>query len=108
MLQLASGTRYFIDVSVTDPVAATQALASLPADTLRSMPVPGDGRAGVYQPDGLITASRRPERFVFWPLGVPSAGAMRQPGTHAISFIGRRHFDDAHLLEKLLVRSTPD
>ncbi len=107
VLQLASGTRYFIDVSVTDPVAATQALASLPADTLRSMPVPDAGRASVYEPNGLVAASRRPERFVFWPLGVSSAGTMRQPGTHAISFIGRRHFDDAYLLEKLLIRSTP-
>jgi len=35
-------------------------------------------------------------------MGVPSAGAMRQWGTHAVAFLGKRHFDEPRLLEKLL------
>jgi hypothetical protein len=34
--------------------------------------------------------------------GVARAGAMRPRGTHAIAFLGRRHFDDPRLLEKFL------
>jgi hypothetical protein len=33
--------------------------------------------------------------------GVPSAGAMRERGRHATAFIGRRHFDEATLLDNL-------
>jgi len=39
---------------------------------------------------------------VLWPMGVASAGAMRQWGRHATAFIGRRHFDDPWLLDALL------
>jgi hypothetical protein len=33
-------------------------------------------------------------------MGIASAGAMRQWGRHATAFVGRRHFDDADLLER--------
>jgi hypothetical protein len=33
-------------------------------------------------------------------MGIDNAGAMRQWGTHATAFIGRRHFDDADLIER--------
>ena len=33
-------------------------------------------------------------------MGIQRVGAMRQWGRHATAFVGRRHFDDAELLEK--------
>ena len=39
------------------------------------------------------------ERFLFWPMGVPAPGAMRQRGHHTTAFVGRRHFDDPWLIE---------
>jgi hypothetical protein len=47
-----------------------------------------------------IASYERGERFLFWPMGIASPGAMRQAGTQATAFIGRRHFDDADLVEK--------
>jgi len=38
-----------------------------------------------------------------WPLGIPSAGAMRQWGHHATAFVGRRHFDEPFLIERYFV-----
>jgi len=49
--------------------------------------------------DGTIPGTERGERFLFWPMGVTSAGTMRQWGKHATAFLGRRHFDDADLIE---------
>jgi hypothetical protein len=72
-------------------------------DELRSLPrFPGEGapRRSVFGPQGLIAGSERPERLLFWPMGIRSAGAMRQWGRQATAFIGRRHFDDADLLER--------
>ena len=54
----------------------------------------------VYQPNGLVAGSERGERFFFWPMGIASAGQMRQWSHHATAFVGRRHFDDARLIEK--------
>jgi len=97
-------------VTAADSVPAARAaraepLAPLPLDRLRSLPRPDGGHASAYDPDGFITESNRPERFLLWPLGVPKAGTMRQPGHQAIAFIGRRHFDDPRLLERLLERA---
>lgn len=69
-------------------------------DRLRSLPLESAGAVrhrNWFDRDGLIAASARFERFFLWPLGVPSAGAMRQQGHHAIAFVGRRHFDAAWL-----------
>ncbi|MGR9036922.1 MAG: hypothetical protein ACU83O_10100 [Gammaproteobacteria bacterium] len=72
------------------------------ADRLRNLPMPDGSRRSLFGEDGIIDASRRTERFLLWPFGVASPGAMRQWGTHAIAFTGKRHFDDPFLLEKLL------
>lgn len=71
-----------------------------PLDQLRGQ-TQGGGR--LYGEDGLIAGTERPERFLLWPTGVVSAGAMRQWGHHAVSFVGRRHFDDPFLLDRYFV-----
>jgi hypothetical protein len=47
-----------------------------------------------------MAGSERGERYFFWPMGIESAGQLRQWGRHATAFVGRRHFDDARLLDK--------
>ena len=69
-------------------------------DELRSLPLPQGGSRSVFGPDGLIAGTERGERFLFWPMGIASPGAMRQAGTQATAFVGRRHFDDADIVEK--------
>ncbi len=69
-------------------------------DDLRSMPVAGGAFRSMFAPDGLVPGTERGERALFWPMGVPSAGAMRQWGRHSTAFLGRRHFDDADLMER--------
>ena len=72
---------------------------------LRSLSMPQGGTRSVFGPDGLVPGSERAERFLFWPMGIASAGAMRQWGHHATAFVGRRHFDDADLIEARFVIS---
>jgi hypothetical protein len=70
---------------------------------VRALPLPaaaGGGTRSIYGPDGMVPGSERAERFVFWPMGVPSAGQMRQWGHHATAFVGRRHFDDPRLIDR--------
>ena len=67
--------------------------------TLRSLQYYDDGHKSLFQENAIVAGSQRKERWFFWPLGVPSAGAMRQWGNHATAFIGRRHFDEPYLIE---------
>jgi hypothetical protein len=69
-------------------------------DELRTLPLPNGGSRSAFGADGLVAGSERGERFLFWPMGIASPGAMRQSGTQATAFVGRRHFDDADLVEK--------
>lgn len=73
-------------------------------DELRSLSSE-DGYRSLFGKYGLVAGTERSERFLFWPMGIRSPGAMRQWGRHATAFNGRRHFDDAFLIESLFERT---
>lgn len=81
--------------------AAVYRFAAL--DELRSLPHP-EGRRSLYGRDGLVPGTRRLERWLLWPSGVRSPGAMRQWGRHATAFVGEAHFDDPDLLGRYFTR----
>ena len=98
-------THYLANVSETsmgdEDMIKTYQLA--PYDELRSMSSVIGARS-IFDQHGLVPGTERGERFLFWPMGIRSAGAMRQWGTHATAFLGRRHFDDAFLIQKRFKR----
>lgn len=100
LLRIASGTHYIERVSVVRGSDSLVRYAIEPYGELRSLSRLDGPRASAFGPDGLVRGSERPERFLFWPMGIRSAGAMRQWGRQATAFVGRRHFDDADLFEK--------
>ncbi len=70
---------------------------------LRSLPDSKGGRRSMFSPDSLVLGSERLERFILWPTGVVSPGAMRQWGRHAVAFVGKRHFDDPDSMSKMFM-----
>jgi len=100
VVTIASGTHYIERVAVVRGSDSLVRYGVRPYDELRSLPRAGGAHASVFGPDGLIAGTERLERFLFWPMGIASAGAMRQWGRHATAFVGRRHFDDADLFER--------
>lgn len=106
LFRIASGTHALTGIAAL-PVDSAQgtAYALRPADDLRTLPQEGGtGRRSLYGPDGFVAGTERGERFLFWPMGIASPGAMRQWGHHATAFVGRRHFDDADLIEARFAR----
>ncbi|WP_420466112.1 hypothetical protein [Panacagrimonas sp.] len=104
-VRLKSGTH-----AVQRVLAADQARAAggreyelQPYDELLLLPLPEGGTRSLFGPDGLVAGTERGERFWLWPSGVRSAGAMRQWGRHATTFVGQTHFDDPFLFETVLV-----
>jgi hypothetical protein len=103
-VRLASGSHYVVGLQ---PAAAVEGRPVTPYtllddNALRTLPV-SDGPAGstrsAFWPNGIVPGSERGERLLFWPMGIDSPGAMRQWGRQPTAFVGRRHFDDADLLE---------
>lgn len=113
---LQPGQRMVIRVRAADhyiqrvyPDADTRGVAYQLLDNQHLLTVrDADGKAhSLFDDAGLLRASARPERYLLWPFGISSAGAMRRSGTHAIAFVGVRHFDDAYLLDELVELNTP-
>ncbi|RFC35013.1 MAG: hypothetical protein DID92_2727744446 [Candidatus Nitrotoga sp. SPKER] len=107
VLRIAPGThfiqRIYHDASPPKLLSTVQPMAWEEYDTLRSLPT-ADGYRSLFGRYGLIVGTERTERFLLWPMGIRSPGAMRQWGRHATAFVGRRHFDDAFLIESLFIK----
>ncbi|NOT13092.1 MAG: hypothetical protein HOP23_14855 [Methylococcaceae bacterium] len=101
VIRIAAGTHYVERVySLTSTPLPTIKYGLLDADDLRSLALSDGTRRSLFGEDGLVAGTERAERFLFWPMGIPSPGAMRQWGHHATAFVGSRHFDDPYLLEQ--------
>jgi hypothetical protein len=85
------------------PETAVYSLADY--DELRSLPDTKGGRRSMFSPDSLAPGSERLERFILWPTGVVSPGAMRQWGRHAVAFVGERHFDDPFFMDSMFMKN---
>ena len=100
LLRVASGTHYIEGVSLVRGIDAVARYELRDYGELRSLHSLEGGTRSAFGSDGLVPGTERPERHLFWPMGIRSAGAMRQWGRHATAFVGRRHFDDADLFEQ--------
>jgi hypothetical protein len=99
VVRIASGSHY-IQRIYTDKAKGTP-YAWRDYQALYAVPVEGDSRRSLFGPHGLVAGTERAERWLLWPMGIPSPGGMRERGHHATAFVGWRHFDDANLLEQL-------
>lgn len=99
-LRVETGTHYLQRVSIGTSEPGDTEYGFAADDGLRSLSRPDGTRRSAFAPDGVVPGSERGERYLFWPMGVPEPGAMRQWGRHPTAFIGRRHFDEARLLER--------
>jgi hypothetical protein len=99
VLRLESGSHYLQRVTIEPRSEPARRYALDDDRRLAVLPRPGGGTHSAYGSDGLVPGSERGERLFFWPMGIASAGQMRQWGRHATAFVGRRHFDDPLLLD---------
>jgi hypothetical protein len=99
-IHVATRSHYIERITIDAPGGASTRYTLVPEDELRSLPMPSGERRSAFGTDGLMFGTERLERFFFWPMGIPSAGAMRQWGNHATAFVGERHFDDTDLFER--------
>lgn len=105
VLYLSSREHHLVDLRFEDGSHAGDSYRLAAYQALRGQSYAG-GR--LFDADGMLPGSERSERWLLWPAGIPSAGAMRQWGHHAVAFTGRRHFDDPFLLERYFALPAPE
>jgi hypothetical protein len=101
VLRVESGTHYLQRVLLGDARSSQVAASYTLQDerTLTALARRAGGTRSAYGADALIPGTERAERWFLWPMGIESAGQMRQWGHHATAFVGRRHFDDPLLFD---------
>jgi hypothetical protein len=101
VLRIESGPHYLQRVFMTSEAQSATAVTYKLQDerTLTTLARRSGGTRSAYGQDGFIAGSERAERWFIWPMGIESAGQMRQWGHHATAFVGRRHFDDPLLFD---------
>jgi hypothetical protein len=87
----------------SQPEAETYSLVDY--GELRSLHDTQGGRRSMFSQDSLAPGSERLERFILWPTGVVSPGAMRQWGRHPVAFVGERHFDDPFSMDSMFTET---
>lgn len=103
VLRLAAATHYLeaLDVQPANSLSGAHTVHGWrDYDELRALPLPGGRSRSVFDRHGFMPGTDRLESWLFWPMGIARAGAMRQWGRQATAFVGRRHFDDARLIEQ--------
>jgi hypothetical protein len=112
IIQVAASTHYIdsFDIVDTTPNAAERSVYQIiDYDELNALAAPAlavgqpPATRSAFDSRGFIPGTERLESFLFWPMGIANAGAMRQAGRQPTAFIGRRHFDDADLFESRFV-----
>ena len=68
-------------------------------DHLERLPHSDQTYESIFNSKGIAKNTDRIEPLIFFPMGVPDVGSMRQRGHHAIKFVGRAHFDDPDLFD---------
>ena len=113
VIRLQAGTHYVSGLGTWGPAdgalrgvvdAGLVIGTEVPDQALRMAPTSDGHRRSLFGENGIIRQSRRLERWTLWPMGIKSPGAMRQWGTHATAFVGKRHFDDPFLIDRAFER----
>jgi len=106
VVALETRTHYVKSLYTIPGGVKTAAVSYLLADydQLRSLKYLEHEHRSFFREDSIVNGSERLERYLLWPTGVLSPGAMRQWGRHSVAFVGKRHFDDPDLIERIFQR----
>lgn len=74
-----------------------------PYGELESLPRGEGSKESLFDSQGIAKGTERIEPLIFFPMGIPRVGSMRQRGHHAVAFIGRAHFDDPDIFNRNFV-----
>ena len=93
-LRINTGWHQVQHIDATDVEEHEQGYQLLPYEVLEQLPKETNKSESVFNPAGIMKDSQRIEPYIFFSMGIPKVGFMRQRGNHAIKMVGRAHFTD--------------
>jgi hypothetical protein len=102
-LRISTGWHQVQHVGSTPAASKGVSYDLLPYEALETLPAGQALRRSMFDQDGIAYNSSRIEPLIFFSMGIPDVGSMRQRGHHAIKLVGRAHFDDPTLFDRTFV-----
>jgi hypothetical protein len=99
-IRLKSGWHQTENISTGKISSGSTSYNLVAYNQLEKLPRAGHANENMFTSNGIGKNSERIEPLIFFPMGIPDIGSMRQRGHHAIKFVGRAHFDDPHLFDE--------
>ena len=99
-LRIKSGWHQVNHISATGLLSDYIPYRLVPYEQLEKLPLDGQRFESLFDPDGIAKNTGRIEPLIFFPMGIPQVGSMRQRGHHAVKFVGREHFDDPNIFDQ--------
>ncbi len=98
-IRLNSGWHQVENIFAQKQPATFIAYDLIPYRQLEMLPRSNNAYESMFNSNGIGKGSERIEPLIFFPMGIPDIGSMRQRGHHAVKFVGRAHFDDPHIFD---------
>lgn len=102
-LRLSSGWHQVQHIQAGKAPTISTTYELVPYRTLESLPKENGRHESVFSPDGIMKDSWRIEPYIFFSMGVPKVGYMRQRGHHAVKLLDRGHFTEPFLFDGIFV-----
>jgi hypothetical protein len=90
-----------------DAQGVTQTYALTRYEDLMALPRPEGGTRSLFGPDGIVPGPHAEDPIGGRASGIPEPGALRALSRLPVAHVGRRHFDEAFLLESVFLPPAP-
>lgn len=98
-LTVSSGWHQVQHIAQENTLEKTVPYELRPYRELEMLPDEDGQHRSMFNPQGIAWNSDRVEPVLFFSMGIPNVGSMRQRGHHAIKLVGRAHFDQPRLFD---------
>ncbi len=99
-IQINSGWHQVVHVGAERKPAGFRSYRLVAYDQLEMLPHPDRRFESMFDSRGIAKDSDRIEFIIFFPMGIPDVGSMRQRGHHAVKLVGRSNFEDPDLFDQ--------
>ena len=98
-IQINSGWHQVVHIGAEKEPPGFRPYRLVAYDQLEMLPHPDRRFESIFNSRGIAKDSERLEFIIFFPMGIPDVGSMRQRGHHAVKLVGRSDFEDPDLFD---------
>ncbi|MBW2479875.1 MAG: hypothetical protein JRF38_07775 [Deltaproteobacteria bacterium] len=99
-IQINSGWHQVVHIGAAKDPTVFLPYRLVAYDQLEMLPHPDLRFESIFNSRGIAKDSDRLEFIIFFPMGIPDVGSMRQRGHHAVKLVGRSDFEDPDIFDK--------